>query len=53
MNTRQERWDLEVDLVCVGSGLGGVAAAIVNRVFVVGVALFLVDAAARRLRKSL
>jgi len=28
MNTRQERWDLEVDLVCVGSGLGGVAAAI-------------------------
>src|SRR5262245_4415106 len=28
MNERPERWDLEVDLVCVGSGLGGVAAAI-------------------------
>lgn len=36
-----------------GGQEGGAAAAIVNRVFVVGAAFFLVDAAARRLRKSL
>ena len=28
MTPPPERWDLEVDLVCVGSGLGGICAAI-------------------------
>jgi len=29
MSLKPENWDLEVDLVCVGSGLGGITAAIV------------------------